>query len=447
MDEFSNSSNEYKPNGRGQSVRMAYTIDGLQPVLCTLLSEQPYFYIEDDIIEDDDSLFDYASGEDFATLERDIAAMKRKMDVYDRLAGEFARCEDKLMQEFLTDASMICSKDSVSQSICADTFETFLDVLKESRTGAELLKTAEEHGVEIRAAREIKDAEYLKESKLILINPEIDQADQILCAARELRRHWQHRQGVMLHPLTFQPDESVVINRAQQADLAAFMMRVGWDLYLAGHKHVWHRIETSQLADLGRAFAREAFSDFRTLNSGQAAGAVFETWFLSERCRYADKELIHTMLADYNGMVFENDQMSRSLSMDLIARLGEQPFGKNYLAPYAQMILADPIFTDVRDRANANFLWFIKFERSFRETECDLQSSEDIHSPAFDRGLLSETQEDIENEGFFAKSRLRQSPEGSAEHAQRLEDAANGSNIIYVQFAGISREHADIKES
>ncbi len=426
---------------------MAYTLDGEQPVLCTMLSEQPYFYIEEEIIDEDDSLFDYDSDEDFAALERDIAAMKRKMDVYDRLSDEFARSEDKLMQDFITDGKMITSKESVLEEICTDSFETMLDVLKDSRTASEMISLCDEHHVTIRASRHMKDAEYQREISAILINPEMDEADQILCAARELRRHWQHRQGVLLHPLTFQPDEAVVVNRAQQADLCAFMMRVAWDLYLAGHKHIWARIENSQMADLGRAFAREAFSDFRTLNSGQAAGAVFETWFLSERCRYADKELIQTMLADYQGMVFENDQMSRSLSIDLISRLGEQPFGKNYLAPYAQMILSDPIFTDVRDRANANFLWFIKFERSFRESEHELQSSENIHSSEVHGELFSDTQEDIENEGLFAKTGGSQGRTKGPGGNERLESAANESNIIYVQFSGIERDRADLTRS
>ncbi|HEY8963342.1 MAG TPA: hypothetical protein VIN59_02640, partial [Alphaproteobacteria bacterium] len=43
--------------------------------------------------------------------------------------------------------------------------------------------------------------------------------------------------------------------------------------------------------------------------------------------------------------------------------------GKNYLTGLIEIILADPLFTEVRDRSNANFLWFIKFERSFRASE------------------------------------------------------------------------------
>jgi hypothetical protein len=80
------------------------------------------------------------------------------------------------------------------------------------------------------------------------------------------------------------------------------------------------------------------------------------------------------MLAEYQGYVFEADQASQTLAAQLLTALGGMPHGKNYLAPYIETILNDALFTEVRERSNANFLWFIKFERSFRETEQELQS-------------------------------------------------------------------------
>jgi hypothetical protein len=138
---------------------------------------------------------------------------------------------------------------------------------------------------------------------------------------------------------------------------------------------------------LGRAFAREAFLDFRTINNGLASAAVFECWFLSERCRATDKQLINQMLSDHQGYVFEGLSPALSITPAVIGALGTMPYGKNYLAAHAATILSDTIFTDVRDRSNANFLWFIKFERSFRETEHELQgmegpSAEDVRSSA-----------------------------------------------------------------
>lgn len=72
----------------------------------------------------------------------------------------------------------------------------------------------------------------------------------------------------MIHPLTFHPDQAILINRAQEADLAIAMVRVGWELQLAGEKGVWDHIENSGLSDLGRALRVKPLRDFRSLASG-----------------------------------------------------------------------------------------------------------------------------------------------------------------------------------
>ena len=66
--------------------------------------------------------------------------------------------------------------------------------------------------------------------------------------------------------------------------------------------------------------------------------------------------------------------------------------------------MTDPIFTDVRDRSNANFLWFIKFERSFKETEQELQKGGDLST------------RDIRHEVFTTKAQsLVHDPKHTAE--------------------------------
>jgi len=151
----------------------------------------------------------------------------------------------------------------------------------------------------VKNQNQIENGTYDRKNKKIMINPTLNNEDQILMATQELRRHYQHRQGALIHPLMFHPDNAILINRAQTCDLVVSMIRVAWELQLAGNKDVWTRIENSSMADLGRAFAREAYLDFRTINNGEAAAAVFEAWFLSERCRSQDKVLIQQMLSDY----------------------------------------------------------------------------------------------------------------------------------------------------
>jgi hypothetical protein len=313
------------------------------------------------------------------------------------------------------------------------------------------MESARQHGVTIRHSAQVADALYARKSGIIHVNPALEPAEQLLLATRELRRHWQHRQGALIHPLLFHPDNAILVNRAQIADLVVSMIRVAWELQLSGYKECWERIENSSMNDLGRAFAREAFLDFRTLNNGQAAAAVFECWFLSDRCRHEDKGLIQQMLSDHQGYVFGMEESTaQQITPTLIFALGSMPYGKNYLAQHAGVIMEDPVFTDVRDRSNANFLWFIKFEHSFRKTEQELQIDSDLSTGAArhpvqheDRSLSHDGTQTADIITLFSSNgrepgnektksgkgfRLRRSAKKTGENG--ADDAAGG-NIIY----------------
>lgn len=369
-----------KNTGKGAAARkrrpcfMAYTLNNTQPVICTLVADQPYFYMEEDGLHEEEDILGFDGYEDF---ERDLADLKKKMDAFDKLSRRLERDPERRLQEFSAEAINICEEHApLDEKENIPAAERAILTLSASRMAKSLLDFANDHSVHIVESQQVQGARYEKEAGKIFVHPTLGETEQCLLIVRELRRHWQHRKGVMLHPLTFHPDHAILINRAQVADLTVAMVRVGWELQLAGNRAPWEFIENSSMADLARTFAREAFVDFRSLASGKASSAAFESWFLSERSRLQDKKLIQAMLADHQGYVFEDTGVSRTVSIDLIGALGQQPFGKNYLAPYTQMIIEDPVFTEVRDRSNANFLWFIKFERSFRETEQALQIDE-----------------------------------------------------------------------
>jgi hypothetical protein len=190
------------------------------------------------------------------------------------------------------------------------------------------------------------------------------------------------------------------------------------------------RLENSAMEDLARALAREAYLDFRTLNTGSAAAAVFEAWFLSDRCRLEDRALIQTMLSDYQGYVFENEQASRSITGDLLVALGSQPVGKNYLTPVMNSLLSDPLFTEVRDRSNANFLWFIKFERSFRDAEQELQTSHPIQGPLDLAGSINDKKMDGDNAYSSTVIPLPGRAESPMPATKRRAGATGGANVV-----------------
>ena len=377
--------------------RVAYTINNAQPVISTIIGDQPLFYMDFDYAyEDEEDLgFDAA---DLGILESELRSLKNEIESIEKMSESFARDSGEKIFEFLEDAKFVTQASEASEK----SIEELEEILRDSRLATAYLACAEEYGVSLKYSAQVETAQYDRNAGFIFINPNLDIVDQQLLAAQELRRHWQHRQGALIHPLMFHPDNAVLINRAQVADLVTSMIRVAWELQLSGKKEAWERIENSSMADLGRTFAREAFLDFRTINNGQAAAAVFEAWFLTERCRAQDKILINQMLADYKGYVFDLEEAEQNITPTLIAALGEMPFGKNYLAEHALTIMDDAIFTDVRDRSNANFLWFIKFERSFRESEQELQPNT---SPTVE-GVRSsaQNQQGVQDHAFTGQS-------------------------------------------
>jgi hypothetical protein len=393
-------------------VRVAYSINNYQPVLCTHISDQPFFYL------DDEAEFEE---EGFELLDREISDLQHKMESYETFSAGFTQKEDENFLEFMADSHVIGDLTYTPDN--EDILARITEALSASRMATKLLKFAKRHDVNMVCTDHVETALYDKQSDTIFVRSSMSFLDQVLLTVQELRRHWQYRQGADVHPLTFHPDQAILINRSQIADLNAAMVRCAWELRLNGQKEFWERIENSSIADLGRAFAREALTDFRTLNNGKASAAVFETWFLSERCREQDKKLIQTMLADYNGYVFDSAEASKMVSIELITALGEQPFGKNYLAPYAQMIMNDPVFTEVRDRSNANFLWFIKFERSFMETERELQSSSQNQKSDIHQAKHNDIIEDTNHEGHARRRSTDDRP---------LFNGQN--NVIHVAF-------------
>lgn len=347
---------------RPRAARIAYTLNNAQPVRCTYISEEPLFYLDQAVTDADDAL-----------------------DFDDDLIIDFtdAAFPDDSLMSTDQDAARLFTEQFSDEALPATDLKAACDVLRQSRMGAALLEFAEANNIHILTDDQIPMASYDRMTGRLILRPQLDPLTTQMVLVRELRRVWQHRQGALIHPLLFHPDHAIVINRVLNADLMTMVVRVAWELKLAGQADMWTHLEQTSHYDLTRAMKREALADFRALNNGRAAASVFEAWFLSERCRPHDRKLIQQMLSDYQGYVFKagHVETSKMLTQQVISALGAMPYGKNYLTPHAATILADPIFTDIRDRSSANFLWFIKFEQSFRQTERDLQGESGQSTP------------------------------------------------------------------
>jgi len=382
--------------GYRRKVSIAYTLNNYQPVRCTIIGDQPLFFMDyegsmeaDSFAAGTEDFFDHVSPIDTAlesveAIEKGVERLQERVmralhDDAQPLDLESEERAAAILELFMNDTSFATTNGSAEPAMLEDA-EYLLSQLAKSAYSAQLIENARKYETKFVMGGAVSTAVYDRRQNTVFINPQLNEVDQLLLLSRELRRIWQHRNGALVHPLTFHPDQAVLVHRSQVADLCVAMVRGAWELQLSGNAQAWERLENSSMADLARAFAREAYMDFRSINNGEASAAVFEAWFLSERCRQEDRRLIQQMLADYQGYVFENINPSTAVTSELILALGSQPQenggGKNYLSQYVSAIMNDALFTEIRDRSNANFLWFIKFERSFRETEQELQTQE-----------------------------------------------------------------------
>lgn len=342
--------------------RVAYSFNGIQPVLCSYVGEDPLFYVDQltsyELADNAGELLENGPSYCFETLDQ-------KLD-------NFASACEGFLENTSSDHNQY--------------IQTALNVLEDSRFCAAMLTELKDMEVTIEMVNMSEAAYYLPTTKTIYVNAALAQTDMVLALSREIRKSWHHlKSGALIDPLLFHPDHAVFLNRALQADLAHAMIRTAWELMLDGHREVWSRLEHSAYADLVHGFVREAQRDFRVLNSGVAAANVFENWFLSDRCRATDRTLVDRMLANYKGAEFDNEGFSRLVTARWIESLGQVPMGKNYLAAATAAILGDPMFFEVRDRSTANFLWFVKFESSFSAAEKEAEEAARVDEAVIER--------------------------------------------------------------
>lgn len=376
---------------------IAYTLNNKQSVKCTHIGSEPMFYIDEENISDDEILLDDETydliQEELKTLTSDLAGIEKNASAEVTLNADLKKQETIL--EFMADSMLISETPFILDR--AEIKMRLINMIQKSRMASALYEAAQARGVDIALTDQTDKAAYDEGAKTIFVRDDLDFNTQVLLTCEALRHVWQEEHGANKHPLSFHPDHAVLASRAQEADLKAALVRCAWELKLAGEAQFWEMVQNSTMSDLARGFAREAHKDFRSLDNGRAAASLFEAWFLSERCNQQDKALIQSMLAENNNFVFDTVESSHRSLIKMMMALGEQPHGKNYLARFTDLIINDPLFTDVRDRSNANFLWFVKFERAYDEAEQELQSDGVTTLPGIDLAQ-KETQKDTNHD-------------------------------------------------
>ncbi|MGE4314454.1 MAG: hypothetical protein AB7E85_09340, partial [Pseudobdellovibrionaceae bacterium] len=116
--------------------RVAYTLNNAQPVRCTMIGEEPLFFLDATETFEDDSLFDMSLLED---LSLEIGDMQKKLSAYDALAKDYRRSDDFLANLFASEAAEI---EHVQTSRTPDQ-AAFYQLLLQSRLLATLKEFAE----------------------------------------------------------------------------------------------------------------------------------------------------------------------------------------------------------------------------------------------------------------------------------------------------------------
>jgi hypothetical protein len=309
---------------------------------------------------------------DFDANQTKKPAKGRFKDTAKRLRqGQDGHLSHRASLDWRLDQRQVCEAEGAKAALVS--LNDLIGEIKQSRTGLAMLQAARQKALDIVYDTQSPASQYYfrGERHVITLNPYRPKGDLVNLLARELRRAAQQTAGALVNPMSFEPDEAILVNRAQQADALMFSVKIAWELKLVGLPEAWDHLVGSPMADVSRMFEIKAQADFRTLNNGEAARAAYDKFFEDSRTKIHDKRIIHQMLLDEAGYM-KSAEKRAGVSMDLFTRLGEMPHGRNYLSMTAPRAPTDMCYATVEDRSNANFLWFIKFERSFQEKELQM---------------------------------------------------------------------------
>lgn len=309
-------------------------------------------------------------------LSHQIARTSSPVDENASVAQQISFAEEKLKRHYALKKSVKTKADNANQSRHLIDLDIIKNVLKESTLGAGLLKGHGLNKVELVLDEQIFDVKLHKQSKKIGIHPQMTYGEAIFYTARELRRAWLSLEGTLLYPLAYLPDDAILMNRILEADARAVAVWTAWELKLQGFDDAWDYILSSNEEQMAGAFARSAKADFRNLDNGVAARAAFDAWFFSGMVKKIDHRIIQDMLADEKGYVFSSEEPPLTITASLVDAIGEVPGQRNYLMGTGEKPLPGSDFAAVKDRSNANFLWFVKFEKSFQATEAAITQKE-----------------------------------------------------------------------
>lgn len=318
------------------------------------------------------------------------------------------------------------------------TLEALVEILQSSPLAAALLENIEGKNPSLILDDQVLDI-ALADNK-ILINPTLTLAEASYLTLQALRRLYlspQKAEGAhsVLYPLCYEPEDAVLLNRILEADCRAAAIWAAWEMKISGINSVWTHIIFTNERDMARAFEQKAKEDFRNITTGKAMRTAFDTFFGGALMTRYDQRLIQEMLVDEKGLVFSGKYPSMIVTPTLIDFIGELPNQKNYMIGTGDRPLSDSHYAAVKDRSSANFLWFVKFERSFQETEREFAEKEAAERAAAEQNIQTESEDSAEKIIALPIETTGKKAVKKAVKGRVTEQKAKDSNVLYL-FGG-----------
>ena len=194
---------------------------------------------------------------------------------------------------------------------------------------------------------------------------------ELSIAISEIRAGWHIQNNNYIHDIfDLRPDDIIVYNRTMISDLTCCIFRAAWEMHLSQVDIVYHYLNNSpESAQIFKKYCTAMQTDFRGIKSGEGYSIIFEDIALSNAFSEMDKSIITSLMSSsiYNRTP-DND---KKLTHEMLNNIFSMPNGEENrdMIAHTNVVLTDPIFTEVRERGSANFLWFIKFERASKQAD------------------------------------------------------------------------------
>jgi hypothetical protein len=153
-----------------------------------------------------------------------------------------------------------------------------ISTLRRSKMGRQVLSAAEEHGYTIKFSDEPAQAKAFglndPNSKMILLNPHVDDSILLTTIAHECR-HSEQANNDILYTQDHTPQAAVQIQRAMEGDAQAAAAQTAWELKTEGQPEAWNAFDTNY-PEITKPYAAKAAQ--RGADDGQAMQAGFTGW-------------------------------------------------------------------------------------------------------------------------------------------------------------------------